>query len=96
MRIAPLGAVLDQHQRSGARHDRGARVGTEVRSNRGRSSPQFPGQRKQLRDLRVRVSRKARFGAPHVVLTAYFSDRGRLFQFDRGRRFSVIVDGISR
>jgi hypothetical protein len=27
---------------------------------------------------------------------AYFSDRGRLFQSDRGRRFSVIVDGISR
>ena len=26
---------------------------------------------------------------------AYFSDRGRLFQSDRGRYFSVIVDGIS-
>ncbi|MFN7573414.1 MAG: hypothetical protein ACK5TK_18555 [Betaproteobacteria bacterium] len=26
---------------------------------------------------------------------AYFSDRGRLFQSDRGRCFSVIVDGIS-
>jgi len=25
--------------------------------------------------------------------TAYFSDRGRLFQSDRGRRFSVITDG---
>jgi hypothetical protein len=24
--------------------------------------------------------------------TAYFSDRGRLFQADRGRRFSAIVD----
>jgi hypothetical protein len=26
---------------------------------------------------------------------AYFSDRGRLFQSDRGRYFGVIVDGIS-
>jgi hypothetical protein len=26
---------------------------------------------------------------------AYFSDRGRLFQSDRGRHFSVIVDGVS-
>jgi hypothetical protein len=26
-----------------------------------------------------------------VSLSAYFSDRGRLIQFDRGRRFSVIV-----
>jgi hypothetical protein len=25
-------------------------------------------------------------------VTAYFRDRGRLFQSDRGRRFSVIVD----
>jgi hypothetical protein len=29
------------------------------------------------------------------LLPAYFSDRGRLFQSDRGRYFSVIVDGIS-
>jgi hypothetical protein len=29
--------------------------------------------------------------ATHRV--AYFSDRGRLFQSDRGRRFSVITDG---
>ena len=27
-----------------------------------------------------------------AALDAYFSDRGRLFQADRGRRFSVIVD----
>lgn len=27
--------------------------------------------------------------------SAYFSDRGRLFQSDRGRRFSVIADAIS-
>jgi hypothetical protein len=25
-------------------------------------------------------------------MAAYFSDRGRLFQADRGRRFSAIVD----
>ena len=30
-----------------------------------------------------------------VSQDAYFSDRGRLFQSDRGRYFSVIVDGIS-
>jgi hypothetical protein len=30
-----------------------------------------------------------------LQLSAYFSDRGRLFQSDRGRRFSVIVDGVS-
>jgi hypothetical protein len=29
---------------------------------------------------------------PPVNLGAYFSDRGRLFQADRGRRFSAIVD----
>lgn len=27
-----------------------------------------------------------------ALLRAHFSDRGRLFQSDRGRRFSVIVD----
>ncbi len=27
-----------------------------------------------------------------ILLTAYFSDRGRLLQADRGRRFSAIVD----
>ncbi len=27
---------------------------------------------------------------------AYFSDRGRPFQSDRGRCFSVIVDGLGR
>ena len=30
------------------------------------------------------------------ALLAYFSDRGRPFQSDRGRRFSVIVDGRER
>jgi hypothetical protein len=29
---------------------------------------------------------------PVVQFAAYFSDRGRLFQADRGRRFSAIVD----
>jgi hypothetical protein len=28
----------------------------------------------------------------HIPPRAYFSDRGRLFQADRGRRFSAIVD----
>jgi transposase len=32
---------------------------------------------------------------PHDPQDAYFSDRGRLFQSDRGRYFGVIVDGIS-
>lgn len=32
---------------------------------------------------------------PHDPQNAYFSDRGRLFQSDRGRYFGVIVDGIS-
>ena len=27
-----------------------------------------------------------------IAAAAYFSDRGRLFQSDRGRRFSAIVD----
>ena len=31
-----------------------------------------------------------------VSLAAYFSDRGRLNQSDRGRCFSVIVDGLGR
>jgi hypothetical protein len=29
------------------------------------------------------------------ALTAYFSDRGRSFQSDHGRRFSVMADGVS-
>jgi hypothetical protein len=28
----------------------------------------------------------------YMTLDAYFSDRGRLFQSDRGRRFNVIAD----
>jgi hypothetical protein len=27
--------------------------------------------------------------------SAYFSDRGRLFQSEGGRRFSVMADGVS-
>lgn len=33
-----------------------------------------------------------REGAYSSSLAAYFSDRGRLFQTDRGRRFNAIVD----
>jgi len=29
------------------------------------------------------------------LLHAYFSDRGRLFHSEGGRRFSVIADGVS-
>jgi hypothetical protein len=30
-----------------------------------------------------------------AAVTAYFSDRGRLFQSEGGRRFSVMADGVS-
>jgi len=33
--------------------------------------------------------------ANNRILGAYFIDRGRLFQSDRGRRFNVIVDAVS-
>ena len=32
----------------------------------------------------------------YLAFAAYFSDRGRPFQSDRGRGFSVIVDGMGR
>jgi hypothetical protein len=54
---------------------------------------------------RVRVAARLPLGArPDAgvalaqfdAVSAYFSDRGRLFQADRGRHFSVIVDGHGR
>ncbi len=41
-----------------------------------------------------RDGREVKRGVYH--LTAYFSDRGRPNQSDRGRCFSVIVDGLGR
>ncbi len=39
------------------------------------------------------VSGQSDYVRKRSVHTAYFSDRGRWFQRDRGRRFTVIVDG---
>ena len=38
------------------------------------------------------VPRQHSSGGKPTLLGAHFSDRGRLFQADRGRRFSAIVD----
>jgi len=36
------------------------------------------------------------FPAPGAALIAYFSDRGRLFQADRGRRISVAAVALEK
>lgn len=52
-----------------------------------RASPQqTKDDRRRIKELERELRRKDR------ALAAHFSDRGRLFQADRGRRFSAIVD----
>ncbi len=46
----------------------------------------------EVRERAVRMVQEHRGEYPSLSAAAHFSDRGRLFQADRGRRFSAIVD----